>query len=182
VGAVGARLSYSDDTLQHAGVVLGIHGIAGHVHRYLPKGNVGYCGRAALIQAFSAVTGACLVVRKAVYDEVGGLDEALAVACNDVDFCLRVREAGYRNIWTPYAELYHHESASRGFDDTPEKQARSAKEVAFMRERWGDALLNDPYYSPNLTLDYEDFSLAWPPRLAPFVQATTLGELAHHEA
>jgi glycosyltransferase involved in cell wall biosynthesis len=182
VGAVGARLWYSDDTLQHAGVVLGIHGIAGHVHRYLPKGNVGYCGRAALIQAFSAVTGACLVVRKAVYDEVGGLDEALAVACNDVDFCLRVREAGYRNIWTPYAELYHHESASRGFDDTPEKQARSAKEVAFMRERWGDALLNDPYYSPNLTLDFEDFSLAWPPRLAPFVQATTLGELAHHEA
>lgn len=184
VGAVGARLWYSDDTIQHAGVVLGINGIAGHVHRYLPKGNVGYCGRAALIQAFSAVTGACLVVRKAVYDEVGGLDEALAVACNDIDFCLRLRAAGYRNIYTPYAELYHHESASRGFDDTPEKQARSAKEVAFMQARWGSALLNDPCYNPNLTLDFEDFSLAWPPRLPPFVQAeqaTRLGEVEHHE-
>lgn len=184
VGAVGARLWYGDDTIQHAGVVLGIHGIAGHVHRYLPKGNVGYCSRAALIQAFSAVTGACLVVRKAVYGEVGGLDEALAVACNDIDLCLRLRAAGYRNIYTPYAELYHHESASRGFDDTPEKQARSAKEVAFMHARWGSALLNDPCYNPNLTLDFEDFSLAWPPRLPPFVQAeqaTRLGEVAHHE-
>jgi O-antigen biosynthesis protein len=172
VGAVGARLWYSDDTLQHAGVVLGIHGVAGHVHRFLPRGNVGYCGRAALIQSFSAVTGACLVVRKALYEEVGGLNEVeLQVACNDIDFCLRLREAGYRNIYTPYAELYHHESASRGFDDTPEKQARSAKEVAYMQQRWGDLLLNDPAYSPNLTLDAEDFSLAWPPRVAPIGQA-----------
>jgi O-antigen biosynthesis protein len=174
VGAVGARLWYSDDTLQHAGVVLGIHGIAGHVHRFLPRGNVGYCGRAALIQSFSAVTGACLVVRKALYEAVGGLNEVeLQVACNDIDFCLRLREAGYRNIYTPYAELYHHESASRGFDDTPEKQARSAKEVAYMHQRWGDALRNDPAYSPNLTLDAEDFSLAWPPRVAPIAQSST---------
>jgi O-antigen biosynthesis protein len=173
VGAVGARLWYSDDTLQHAGVVLGIHGVAGHVHRFLPRGNVGYCGRAALIQSFSAVTGACLVVRKALYEEVGGLNEVeLQVACNDIDFCLRLREAGYRNIYTPYAELYHHESASRGFDDTPEKQARSAKEVAYMHQRWGDALRNDPAYSPNLTLDAEDFSLAWPPRVAPIDQSS----------
>ncbi|WP_108379541.1 glycosyltransferase [Limnohabitans sp. WS1] len=171
VGAVGARLWYIDDTLQHAGLVLGIHGIAGHVHRYLPKGNVGYCGRAALIQDFSAVTGACLVVRREVYDKVGGLDEALAVACNDVDFCLRLLEAGYRNIWTPYAELYHHESVSRGFDNTPEKQARSAREVAYMKQRWGDLLLNDPAYNPNLTLEDEDFGLAWPPRVAPFAVA-----------
>ena len=166
VGAVGARLWYADDTLQHAGVVLGIHGIAGHVHRFLPRGDVGYCGRASLIQSFSALTGACLLVRKSVYEELGGLNETeLQVACNDVDFCLRAREAGYKNIWTPYAELYHHESASRGFDDTPEKQARSAKEVAYMKQRWGDALLNDPAYNPNLTLDSEDFGLAWPPRV-----------------
>jgi glycosyltransferase involved in cell wall biosynthesis len=171
VGAVGARLWYSDDTLQHAGVVLGIHGVAGHVHRFLPRGDVGYCGRAALIQSFSAVTGACLVVRKALYEAVGGLNELeLQVACNDIDFCLKLREAGYRNIFTPYAELYHHESASRGFDDTPEKQARSAKEVAYMHQRWGDALRNDPAYNPNLTLDFEDFSLAWPPRLAGIAQ------------
>jgi O-antigen biosynthesis protein len=174
VGAVGARLWYSDDTLQHAGVVLGIHGVAGHVHRFLPRGNVGYGGRATLIQSFSAVTGACLVVRKALYEAVAGLNEVeLQVAANDIDFCLRLREAGYRNIWTPYAELYHHESASRGFDDTPEKQARSAKEVAYMHQRWGDALRNDPAYSPNLTLDAEDFSLAWPPRVAPIAQLST---------
>lgn len=170
VGAVGARLWYSDDTLQHAGVVLGVHGIAGHVHRFLPKGDTGYCGRASLIQSFSAVTGACLLIRKSIYEALGGLNETeLQVACNDVDFCLRVREAGYRNIWTPYAELYHHESASRGFDDTPEKLARSAKEISYMQQRWGDALLNDPAYSPNLSLDAEDFSLAWPPRVAAVV-------------
>ena len=174
VGAVGARLWYSDDTLQHAGVVLGIHGVAGHVHRFLPRGDVGYRGRAALIQSFSAVTGACLVVRKALYEAVGGLNEVeLQVACNDIDFCLRLREAGYRNIFTPYAELYHHESSSRGFDDTPIKQARSAKEVAYMHQRWGDALRNDPAYSPNLTLDAEDFSLAWPPRVTPIAQLST---------
>ena len=166
VAAVGARLWYSDDTLQHAGVVLGIHGIAGHVHRFLPRHVVGYCGRANLVQSFSAVTAACLIVRKSVYEELGGLNETeLKVACNDVDFCLRASEAGYKNIWTPYAELYHHESSSRGFDDTPEKQARAAKEVAYMKQRWGNALLNDPAYSPNLTLDSEDFGLAWPPRV-----------------
>lgn len=166
VGAVGARLWYSDDTIQHAGVVLGVHGIAGHVHRFLPKGDTGYCGRAVLIQSFSAVTGACLLVRKSIYEAVGGLNETeLQVACNDVDFCLRLREAGYRNIWIPYAELYHHESATRGFDDTPEKLARSAKEIAYMQQRWSDLLQNDPAYSPNLSLDDENFSLAWPPRV-----------------
>lgn len=170
VGAVGARLWYSDDTLQHAGVVLGVHGIAGHVHRFLPRDDTGYCGRAALIQSFSAVTGACLVVRKSIHAALGGMNETeLQVAGNDVDFCLRIREAGYRNIWTPYAELYHHESATRGFDDTTEKLARSAKEVAYMQQRWGKLLQNDPAYSPNLSLDAEDFSLAWPPRVAAVV-------------
>ena len=180
VGAVGARLWYADDTLQHAGVVLGIHGIAGHVHRFLPRGDVGYCGRASLIQSFSALTGACLLVRKSVYEELGGLNETeLQVACNDVDFCLRAREAGYKNIWTPYAELYHHESASRGFDDTPEKQARSAKEVAYMKMRWGEALLNDPAYNPNLTLDSEDFGLAWPPRVPSLDEVLSAAEQAN---
>jgi O-antigen biosynthesis protein len=166
VGVVGAKLYYADNTIQHAGVILGIHGVAGHGHRFLPKDNVGYCGRANLIQSFSAVTGACMVVRKSIYLEVGGMNEHdLIVACNDIDFCLKVREAGYRNIWTPYAELYHHESSSRGYDDTPEKLVRSAKEVAYMKQRWGELIENDPAYNPNLTLDSEDFSLAWPPRL-----------------
>lgn len=165
VGAVGARLWYPNNTLQHGGVVLGIGGVAGHAHKHLSRHQFGYCRRANLIQSFSAVTAACLVIRKEIFQKVGGLDETLKVAFNDIDFCLRVREAGYRNIWTPYAELYHHESSTRGFEDTPEKQARFAKEIRYMKQRWGDLLLNDPAYSPNLTLDDEDFSLAWPPRV-----------------
>jgi GT2 family glycosyltransferase len=127
---------------------------------------MGYSGRASLISGFTAITGACLIVRKGLYEGAGGLNEAdLQIACNDVDFCLRLREKGYRNVWTPYAELYHHESATRGYEDTSEKQARFAKEVQYMKERWGDKLLNDPAYSPKLTLELEDFSLAWPPRV-----------------
>lgn len=166
VGAVGARLWYPNDTSQHGGVIIGLGGVAGHSHKHLPKGQSGYFWRANLIQGLSAVTAACLVIRKKIYEEVGGLNEEdLRVAFNDVDFCLRVAEAGYRNIWTPFAELYHHESATRGFEDTPERQARFAKEVIFMKQRWGGQLLHDPAYSPNLTLDHEDFSLAWPPRV-----------------
>lgn len=166
VGAVGARLWYADDTIQHAGVVLGLEGFAGHIHRYLPRGSVGYCSRAALTQSFSAVTGACLVVKKSSYLEVGGLNEIdLQVACNDIDLCLKLGEAGYRTIWTPWAELYHHESSTRGFDDTSEKVARAEKEVAYMWTRWGDKLRYDPAYNPNLTLDNSDFGLAWPPRI-----------------
>jgi len=166
VGAVGARLWYPDDTLQHGGILLGVGGVANHAHRRAKRGTHGYFGRMSLIQQFSAVTAACLVIRKTIFEEVGGLNEAdLPVAFNDVDFCLRVREAGYHNIWTPYAELYHHESATRGYEDTPEKQARLAAETRYMQQRWGDLLRNDPAYSPNLTLEHEDFSLAWPPRL-----------------
>jgi GT2 family glycosyltransferase len=140
--------------------------VAGHSHKYLPKGHFGYIARAQLIQSLSVVTAACLVVKKSIFQEVGGLDEIhLKVAFNDVDFCLRVREAGYRNIWTPYAELYHHESATRGFEDTPEKQLRFRDEVLYMQKRWGNLLINDPAYNPNLTLDREDFSYAWPPRV-----------------
>jgi len=166
VGAVGARLWYPDNTLQHGGIVLGVGGVAGHSHRRLPRGADGYFNRANLIQSLSAVTAACMIIRKRIYLEAGGLDEKhLAVAFNDVDFCLKVRELGYRNVWTPYAELYHHESATRGYEDSPEKRGRFATEVAYMKQRWGTILRNDPAYSPNLTLDREDFSIAWPPRL-----------------
>ena len=165
VGCVGARLWYPDGRLQHGGVVVGLGGVAGHSHKYVPKGFPGYFRRAVLHQSFSAVTAACLLVRRTVFDAVNGLDERLAVAFNDVDFCLRVQVAGYRNVWTPYAEMTHHESVSRGHENTPEKQDRFASEVQKMKERWGAKLLDDPCYSPNLTLDHEDFSLAWPPRI-----------------
>jgi GT2 family glycosyltransferase len=114
----------------------------------------------------SAVTAACLLIRRSVYEEVGGLDETLKVAFNDIDFCLRVRAAGYRNVWTPFAEMVHHESASRGHETTPDKQRRFEAEVARMKDRWREALRKDPSYSPNLTLEHEDFGMAWPPRVA----------------
>ena len=163
-GAVGAMLYYPDDTIQHAGVILGLGGVAGHIYTRMGRGAPGYMARAWVAQNMSAVTAACLAVRKEVFEEVGGLDEALPVAFNDIDFCLRLLQAGYRNVWTPYAELYHHESASRGSDDSPEKQARFAAEVHAMKWRWGDVLHDDPAYNPNLTLDQGDYGLAFPPR------------------
>jgi GT2 family glycosyltransferase len=160
VGAVGAKLLYSDGTIQHAGVILGLGGLAGHAHKYFDGKSWGYYHRANLTQTLSAVTAACLLVRKSVYEQVGGLDEVnLTVAYNDVDFCLKVREAGYRNIYTPYATLYHHESISRGQENTPEKQARFMREFTFMQQKWGDLLKTDPYYNPNLTQTTEDFGL-----------------------
>ena len=115
---------------------------------------------------FSAVTAACFIVKKELYEKVGGLNEIdLQVACNDIDFCLRVRELGYRNVWTPYAELYHFESATRGYEDTPEKKARLSREADYIKQKWGRYLVNDPAYNPNLTLDSEDFGFAWPPRV-----------------
>jgi glycosyltransferase involved in cell wall biosynthesis len=166
VGAVGARLWYPNDILQHGGVILGIGGVAGHSHKYFNGNSHGYFSRMGLIQSFSAVTAACLIIRKSICEEVGGLNEEhLQIAFNDVDFCLRVRDAGYRNVWTPFADLYHHESVSRGQEDSPEKQARFMREVAYMQQRWGESLRKDPAYSPNLTLDREDFSYAWPPRV-----------------
>lgn len=168
VGAVGAKLLYTDRTVQHGGVVLGVGGIAAHAHKHLPAWHAGHGGRAQLTQSFAAVTGACLIVRKELYEQLGGLDEVhLGVAFNDVDFCLRLREAGYRNVWTPYAELLHHESATRGPEITPEARDRLARESAYMAGRWAGSLANDPAYNPNLTLDSEGFDLAWPPRLAP---------------
>ena len=166
IGAVGARLWYPDLTLQHAGMVL-VGGIARHAHKHLPQGETGFCDRAVLVQSFTAVTGACLLVQKALYVQVGGLNEReLAIGFNDVDFCLRLVEAGYRNVWTPYAELFHNESATRGQDDSPDKQRRAEKELRYMHKRWGDRLLLDPAYNPNLTDGHDDFSLAWPPRVS----------------
>ena len=164
VGAVGAMLYYPNDTIQHAGVVLGVHGVAAHLYAGMPRGYPGHGGRARVAQALSAVTGACLLVRRAVYEQVGGLDESLQVAFNDIDFCLRLRAAGYRNIWTPFAELYHHESASRGSEDTEEKKRRFAAEVEFMQRRWGDVLTADPAYNVNLSLRSLNCEFAVPPR------------------
>ena len=138
-------------------------GVAGHGHKLLHRGQHGYMGRAVLAQDFVAVTAACLLVRRSIYDEVGGLDEGLAVAFNDVDFCLKVHQAGYRNHWTPYAELIHHESVTRGYEDTPEKQQRFKGEIDTLQSRWAALIARDPCYSPNLTAHAEDFSLAWPP-------------------
>jgi len=158
-GCVGAKLLYPDGRIQHAGIVIGLGGVAGHAHRFARADDPGYLNRLRRVQNVSAVTAACLVVRKQVFEEVGGLDEGLTVAFNDVDFCLRVRAAGYLNLWTPFAELIHHESASRGRDLTPAKARRFADEYATMQRRWGAELLSDPYYSPHLTYDREDFSL-----------------------
>lgn len=160
IGCVGAKLYYSNDSIQHAGVILGIQGVAGHSHKYFDRSATGYFSRLSIVQNVSAVTAACLLVRRSVYDAVDGLNEEdLKVAFNDVDFCLKVREAGFRNLWTPYAELYHYESISRGAEDNPEKIARFNKEIEYMKKRWGDLLSHDPYYSPNLTLRREDFSI-----------------------
>ncbi|WP_315918685.1 glycosyltransferase [Vibrio fluvialis] len=164
-GAVGARLWYPDDTLQHGGVIM-VGGVAGHAHKHLPKGLPGYACRAIVSQNYSAVTAACLLVRRDVFEQVGGLNEKdLTVAFNDIDFCLKVQEAGYLNVWTPYAELYHYESKTRGFEDTPEKKQRFEKEVQYMRGRWAHILDADPYYNPNLTMAREDFSLAFERRV-----------------
>ena len=160
IGCVGAKLYYADETIQHAGVIAGLGGVAGHSHKYFPRSASGYFHRLKIVQNMSAVTGACLVVRKSVYEQVGGFEEAgLGIAFNDVDFCLKVREAGYRNLWTPYAELYHYESKSRGAEDTPDKVERFNREVDFMKNKWGTMLRSDPCYSQNLTMTREDFSL-----------------------
>ncbi|WP_129219535.1 glycosyltransferase family 2 protein [Lichenibacterium ramalinae] len=157
VGCVGAKLWYPDGRLQHGGVVVGVAGAAGHRHKRAARGDRGGRDDLVTVNEVSAVTAACLVVRKAVYDEVGGLDaERFAVGYNDVDFCLKVAAAGYRNLWTPFAELTHHESVSRGRDLSPRTAERFNREVAALKERWGERLLDDPYGSPNLTMEAED--------------------------
>lgn len=165
VGVAGAKLYYDDDRIQHAGVVLGIKGVAGHIYKYSPRSYEGDHARLILTQYLSAVTFACAFFRREIFDEVGGFNETdLSIAFNDIDFCLRVRNRGYDIVWSPFAELYHLESASRGLEDTPEKQDRFRREIEYMQRTWGDSLLNDPFYSPNLSLNTEDLELAHPPR------------------
>lgn len=176
-GAVGCMLYYPDKYIQHAGIILGIGGVAANIYQGTYQGYPGQFLRAQLAQNLSAVTGACMMVPRDKFEKAGGFDSAhLSVAFNDVDLCLRLNEAGYRNIWTPYVEMYHHESVSRGFEDSPEKKARFVREVQYMRDRWGMILDNDPAYNPNLSLKKDDFSISLPARtewLQGFWGATT---------
>lgn len=160
VGAVGAKLYYPDDTIQHGGVILGIGGVADHAFRYMNKDSDGYFGRLKIVQNLSAVTGACLMMRKEVFNEIDGFDEGYPLAVSDVDICLKVIEKGYLVVWTPYVELYHHELKTRGYDDTKEKQERFNKEIELFKSKWGNYLeKGDSYYNPNLTLGKYDFSI-----------------------
>jgi GT2 family glycosyltransferase len=154
VGAVGAKLLYPDRTIQHGGLVLGVGGIVDRYHLGMPDTDRGYFDRMQIAHEVSAVTAACLALRAEVFAEVGGFDAAdLKVAFNDVDLCLKIRAAGYRIVWTPFAKLIHHESKSRGFEDTPEKRARFEAETRVMQDRWGAGLRDDPYYNINLSRD-----------------------------
>ncbi|MDQ3116758.1 MAG: glycosyltransferase family 2 protein [Verrucomicrobiota bacterium] len=166
VGAVGARLWYPDGTLQAGGVILGLGGVAGHAFPHLKRGRGGYFSRALLQQNISAVTGACLAVKKELFEKVGPFDETnLSISFNDIDFCLRLIAAGYLNVWTPFANLIHAESASRGHQPTKKEQAHFVSEATFMQHKWGFELLHDPAYNPNLSLNLPGFELAVPPRL-----------------
>jgi GT2 family glycosyltransferase len=167
VGAVGARLWYPDGSLQHGGVILGLGGggVAADAHKGFPTENHDYFARAILAQNLSAVTAACMLVKRTAFVETGGFDEQnLPVAFNDVDFCIRLAKCGFRIVYTPYAELYHGESSSRGWDDTLAKNRRFEGERKYMLDTWGDELQHDPAYNPNLSLNGAGFTLAFPPR------------------
>jgi len=159
IGVVGAKLFYDDGTIQHAGIILGIGAVAGHSHKYFQEKDYGYFSRLKIIQNYSAVTGACMLVSKDIFKEVEGLTEDLAVAFNDVDFCLKVQEKGYRNVWTPYAKLFHHESKTRGRENTPKKALRFNEEIEFMTKKWNLELIQDKFYNENLSLAFEDFGI-----------------------
>lgn len=160
VGAVGAKLYYPDNTIQHAGIGLGILTLAGHYFRGFHRSSLGYMRRLRYAQNVSAVTAACMMLRRDVWDEMNGLDESFAVAFNDVDLCLRIRKAGYLIVWTPFAELYHYESKSRGYDTTPQKKKRAKEEIKRFLSKWQKELnIGDPYYNPNFSLEREDFSI-----------------------
>lgn len=171
IGAVGPMLYFPDRTIQHAGVILGLGGVANHIYSGQPEGFPGHGGRALVAQNMSAVTGACLVVERKKYLAVGGMEEELSVAFNDVDFCLRLQSGGYNNVWTPFAQLLHHESASRGKEDTEEKRSRFVGEVRLMEARWADMLVSDPSYNPNLSLSSQMAGFSFPPRQARYERA-----------
>ena len=162
VGAVGAKLLFPDNTIQHAGIVLGLgaHRTAGHGHYREENAHIGYMGRLCYAQNVSAVTGAALMVCKELFEKVGGFDEELAVALNDVDFCLKLRASGLLNVFTPFAEAYHYESVSRGLDNNGKNSERYEEECEYFRTKWKEMLdKGDPYYNPNFTLDRSDYSL-----------------------
>lgn len=166
VGAVGVMLHFPNDSIQHVGVTLGLGGVAGHTFIHQPKGSTGYFGRAALEQDLSCVTAACMGIRREAFQDVGGLYEKLEVAFNDVDFCIRLREEGWRILWTPQVAHYHHESATLGRHNSPERMAKFQAEVALMRELWGATLDSDPFHNPNLSLYDHSIGLAFPPRIS----------------
>jgi len=168
VGLVGAKLIYPDGRVQHAGVILGPQGLATHVNQFHDKTDHGYFGRTSLASEFQACTAACIVVRRSTWDDVGGLDEALQVAFNDIDFCLRVQRTGLKVTYTPHAQLVHYESVSRGLDTEGEKYRRFMREILMIRDRWGLEIARDPYYNPNLALQHGAFQLAYPPRTSPW--------------
>ncbi|WP_369426716.1 glycosyltransferase family 2 protein [Waterburya agarophytonicola] len=159
IGAVGSLLLYPDDTVQHGGVILGIGGVAGHSHKHFRVTQAGYVSQIVSTNNYSAVTAACMMCRREVFEEIGGFEEKLAIAFNDVDFCLKIIARGYRNIYLPHVALYHYESKSRGHEDTPEKQTRFAQEVGYMRQKWQEICSADPCYNPNLSKNHEDYSL-----------------------
>jgi glycosyltransferase involved in cell wall biosynthesis len=174
IGAVGAKLLFPDRTIQHVGVVVGMCGSAGHISKGSPGYSLGYYCRSVLPQNMTAVTAACMLVKKSVFNQVGGFDEeSLAIAFNDVDLCLKIRKAGHLIVFTPYAELIHHESASCGYEDTPEKRARFNAGMQVMQTRWGQTLLNDPYHNPNFSSESHDVVMGWPPRSRkPWIRET----------
>jgi GT2 family glycosyltransferase len=160
VGVAGGLLYYPNNTIRHAGVIIGIRGVAGYSYRHFSRTNLGYFNRARIIQNVSAVTGNCMMTKRSIFQKVGGFDESFTVAFGDIDFCLKVREKGSLIVYTPYAELYHRDSLHGGYESAPEKQLRVVKEVEYFQEKWKDALAKgDPYYNPNLTVDREDFSI-----------------------
>ena len=164
-GAVGARLWYPNGTLQHGGVIVGLGGVAGVAYYGVPRGHPGYFNRAWLQQNYSVVTAACMLVRKTVFEEAGRFDEAhLGISFNDVDLCLELRKRGFEIVWTPYANLIHRESSSRGHPSTLAQQQQFFREATYMQQKWGAELLCDPFYSPNFSLHWPGFDFAWPPR------------------
>jgi len=164
-GAVGAMLYYPNNKIQHAGIVLGLRGVAGHIHHGSPLGTVGQRGRVCLAQNLTAVTGACMAITREKFISIGGFNETqLGIAYNDIDLCIRLLKAGYRNVWTPHAELFHYESLSREYENTPEKLSRFTSEAEYLKNQYREILTNDPAYNLNLTLSSPDFSLSFPPR------------------
>lgn len=160
VGIVGVKLYYPDNTIQHAGVILGIGGVGGHIFKNLPKEERGYFARDSFVQNLSAVTAACMMARKEIYEEVGYMDETFKVAFNDIDFCLKVREKGYLVVYNPFVELIHFESKSRGYEDTEEKKKRFQGEIQRFQKRWQNVLeKGDPYFNQNFRLDIEDYKI-----------------------